>query len=147
DQIFQLEPGGPARGLTQATVGGEGETIRRRMFEAASDSSGHLVGAFNVIALYVNDSHRHIRGSGNFSDELHLRELTAGHLQVDFIHPHVEKSGKHGSIPARSHGPPFVIPETEMRGKAAPACDRLDRTIENVYQTAWILAMPVTAHG
>src|SRR5439155_16378610 len=56
DQVAKLLFRGPAGGLAEATVGGEGEAIGRGVLEAGADAERDIVRGFDVVALHVDDA-------------------------------------------------------------------------------------------
>ena len=75
--------------------------------EAATDARGHVLGRLDVVALDVDDAHRHVHALRNGLDHVELGELAAGHLHVQFVDVRVEERRKQAahSCAAPRRGP------------------------------------------
>src|SRR5260370_24012442 len=145
--ICQLLARRPTSGLAESAVGREGELLRRSVLQAKAHPLGNIFGSLYVVALHVNNSNGNVdRALCDFPNHFDLGELRICHLQVHFIHRQVEERRKQRGIPPGADGAPFVIAKAKMRGKSAPACDRLDRLGEDLNKTARIFPVRVAAH-
>src|ERR1051326_6313704 len=145
--INELLFGGPTGSLAEAAIGSEREFFRGSEFEAAADALGDVLGGFDIIAFDVNDADSNVMAFGDFTDDFNFGELAAVHFDVDFVEGKIEESGKHGTIMAETHGPGFVVTETEVGREATFADHGRNGAIEDFDETFWIFAMGVTAHG
>jgi hypothetical protein len=146
DHILQFHFGGPAGGLAEAAVGGEGEALGRGKLETTPDAFGYVINSFDIVAFYIHDADRDIAAFGDLGDNLKFREFAAGHFNMDFINVEIEEGGEHRFVNARTDGASFVVAEAEVSRQAAFANDRFDGAIENVHKAAWIFAMGLAVH-
>jgi hypothetical protein len=147
DEVLEFESGGPAGGLAEAAVRGEGESIGWRELEACVDAIGDVLGAFEVIAFDIDDTDGDVLGSGDVGDEIEFGEFAAGHFEVDFVDVKVEESGEHGCVTAEPDRAAFVVAETEVSGEAAASDDGFDGAVEEVDEAFGIFDVGVAAHG
>ena len=103
-------------------------------------------GCFDKVALDINDADRHIALLGNRANHLKLGKLTAGHLDVDLIKLHVEKSGEHGRVAAVADRVALKVAKTEMGGEPTFADDGFDGTVKDLDKPIRVFAIGVTTH-
>src|SRR4051794_4029903 len=115
------------------------------MPQAKPNSLGHVVERLDIRTLHVDDPDRNVHPLGDFSDQLDLGELAAGHFDVDLVDMEIEKIRKHGTVPPRGDRSGLKIAEAEMGREPALADDRLDRAVEDLDQPLAVLAMGVAA--
>src|SRR5260370_286777 len=145
--ICQLLARRPTSGLAESAVGREGELLRRSVLQAKAHPLGNIFGSLYVVALHVNNSNGNVDlALCDFPNHFDLGELPTCHLQVHFIHRQVEERRKQRGIPPGADGAPFVIAKAKMRGKTAPACDRLYPCGEDVKKTAVRFPVPAASH-
>src|SRR6266545_2995986 len=130
----------PARGLAEAAVGRKRKPLSRRVFQAGAHALGHVVHRLDIVALHVDNAHSHVFFLCDLADDFQLGKLAARHLDVNFIHQHIEKGRKHRRVTARADGPAFEISETEMRGEPAATVNRVHGAIENIDEASRVLA-------
>src|SRR6185436_10909521 len=146
DHVAQFLLCGPASGLAQTAIGREREAVRRRIFEAGLYAVSDICRSFDIITLHIDNADSDVFSDGNLFDQFQFGKLPAGHFDVDFINGKVEEGREHRSIMTETDGPGFVIAETEMRGEATFADDRLDGSIKDFDEAFRIFLVRVTAH-
>src|SRR5262245_45774107 len=85
DEVRELLPRCPARGLREAAVGREDEALRRREAERLSHARRDLLGRLDPVALHVDDADGGVGALRDLPDDLELGELAARHLDVDLV--------------------------------------------------------------
>ena len=116
------------------------------MPQAFTHALGDQLGRFDEVALHVDDPHGDVVVLGDATDEIELRHLPAGHLDVQLVNRHRMEGREHRRVPAQSDGAALVVPEAQMCRQAGPADDRGNRAVEDVDEAVWILTMGVAAH-
>ncbi len=145
--MFEFRAGGPAGSLTESAIRGEGKAVGGRVLETGTNARRDIGNGLDVIAFYIDDADRHIDLFRDVSDDGQLAELSAGHLDVDFVEGHVEERGEHGGVLPEADGVAFEVTEAEVGGEPAFPDDGFDGSVEDIDEAFGILAMGVAAHG
>ena len=116
------------------------------MPQALTHALGDQLGRLDEVALHVDDPDGDVVVLGDAADEVELRHLPAGHLDVQLVDRHGVERREHRRVPPQADGAALVVPEAQVRRQAGPADDRRNRAVEDVDEAGRILAMGVAAH-
>ena len=105
-----------------------------------------MLDGLDVIALHIDDSHRHIHLLRHRPDGLQLRILAPRHFQMHLINLQIQKCREQWRIPSIAHRMPLKIPKTQMRAQPRPAINTLHRPVKNIDKTRRVLLVSVTTH-
>lgn len=147
DHVGEFLFRGPASGLAESAVRGEGELVGFGELETAADAFCDPLGGFDEVAFDVDDADADIAVWGDGGDDVEFCEFAASHFEVDFVEMEVEEGREERGVAAGADGAGFEVAEAEVGTEAAAAGDAFDGAVEDVDEAAGVFAVAVAAHG
>ena len=132
DEVRELLPRRPARGLGEAAVGGEDEPLGGRELEEVADARGDVLRRLDLVALHVDRRRPPRRRAPRSARSTSTRRTRGSPSRRGSRRPHAEERREHRRVAPRRDGAALVVAEAEVRREPRAADDRLDRAVEDV---------------